>query len=99
MVKYPGRMDAARYQATLVKAAELASNPPKVITASQIEAAFKDQTAGSLPGDALLAEMVERTMVVLSDKGLCPTCGQKIRTAMSNAERQRRYRERKRAKL
>ncbi len=70
------------------------------LTASAVMDRHIEKAVGSLPGDALLGYMVDRTLDVLIDKGLCPTCGQKIRKpAMSNAERQRRYRERKRAKL
>ncbi len=66
------------------------------ITASDIDRRFAEQSG---PKNSLVEALVDSTLETLTDAALCPTCGQKVRTAMSNAERQRRYRERKRAKL
>lgn len=69
--------------------AELVVNPPQVISASQIAEAFKEQATG----DVLIDDAAKTVR-----EAICPTCGRKTKTAMSNAERQRQYRERKRAK-
>ena len=60
----------------------------KPVTASVADALIVVDDAG---------QPVDTTDILLGGEDICPACGQKIVAAMTGAERQRRFRERKRS--